>query len=113
MNEMSSAQLYRARTEAIARASEENQRLYDIMQAARARQRHVDGASQDHGRLSLMKRVRLALSNTFSRRRESHDTEGSGPRAKSLHRSERNLAGSANRRVGNARHQHTRWNRGK
>ena len=55
MNQMSSAQLHRRRAELLARASEENQRLYDIMQAARARQRHVDGASQDHGRLSVMR----------------------------------------------------------
>ena len=50
MNEMTSAQVYRARKAAIARAAEENQRLYDIMQAARARQRRIDGASRDRKR---------------------------------------------------------------
>jgi len=61
MDEMSSAPVYRARQAVIARAAEENQRLYDIMQAQRARQRHIDGASQDRSRLSVMSRVRLAL----------------------------------------------------
>lgn len=100
MSEMSSNQLYREREAMRARAAEENQRLYDLMQAAKARQRTIASAITDRERIPFMSRVKSALSNKFSRRRESYDSEGSGPWAKSLHRSTRDRTRRTNRGTG-------------
>ena len=63
MNEMSSAQVYRARQVVIARAAEENQRLYDVMVATKARQRRVAQAVKPVEKISVIKRMRGALLN--------------------------------------------------
>ena len=79
-----SGQMYRARKAAIAAAHDENLRLYHMMEAARMRQRGLV-ASTDRSRGSVMSRVKSALKKTFSRRRESYESEAPGPWAKSLH----------------------------
>jgi len=61
MNEMTSAQVYRARQVVIARAAEENQRLYDVMVATKARQRRVALAVKPVQQVSVMGRVKAAL----------------------------------------------------
>ena len=61
MSEMSSAQVYRARQAVIARAAEENQRLYDVMIATKARQRRVAQAVKPVKQVSVMGRVKAAL----------------------------------------------------
>tara|TARA_R110002167_G_scaffold171987_2_gene370119 strand:+ start:1068 stop:1289 length:222 start_codon:yes stop_codon:yes gene_type:complete len=62
MNENdSSAQLYRKREAMKARAHEENLRLYDIMQATKARQRHMWREVKTVKKVSVMSRVKAAL----------------------------------------------------
>ena len=61
MNEMTSAQVYKARQVVIARAAEENQRLYDVMVATKARQRRVAQAVKPVQQVSVMGRVKAAL----------------------------------------------------
>jgi hypothetical protein len=63
MNEMNSAQVYRARQIVIARAAEENKRLYDVMVATKARQRRVAQAVKPVEKISVIKRMRDALLN--------------------------------------------------
>ena len=61
MNEMTSAQVYRARQVVVARAAEENQRLYDVMVATKARQQRVAQAVKPVQQVSVMGRVKAAL----------------------------------------------------
>jgi hypothetical protein len=61
MNEMTSAQVYRARQVVIARAAEENKRLYDVMVATKARQQRVAQAVKPVEQVSVVGRVKAAL----------------------------------------------------
>ena len=61
MNEMTSAQVYRARQVVVARAAEENQRLYDVMVTTKARQQRVAQAVKPVEQVSVVGRVKAAL----------------------------------------------------
>jgi D-alanine-D-alanine ligase-like ATP-grasp enzyme len=61
MNEMTSAQVYRARQVVIARAAEENKRLYDVMVATKARQQRVAQVVKPVQQVSVVGRVKAAL----------------------------------------------------
>jgi 4-hydroxy-3-methylbut-2-enyl diphosphate reductase IspH len=61
MNEMTSAQVYRARQVVIARAAEENKRLYDVMVATKARQQRVAQAVKPVEQVSVVGRVKASL----------------------------------------------------
>ena len=75
------------------------------MYAAVLRRQADARRQQDRHRPSVMSRVRRALTNILSQRRETHDSEGHGPWAKSLHRSGGNRAGSAYRSSGTKKDQ--------
>ena len=96
---------YKAREAAIHRQHDANLRMYqmfvhneNMMKRLRKQQ-----SLRDRERSSFMSRAKTAIANIISRRREPNDSEGTGPRAKSLHRSGSNHSGDTYRSGGRQR----------
>ena len=93
-------QMWRNGEAARHRQREATLHAYQVLTTQRIQQRRAALQSLGRERSTLMSRVKSALMNKFSRRRELHGSEGAGPRAESLHRSPSRDGGSGTNRRG-------------
>ena len=79
-------QMWRNGEAARHRQREATLHAYQVLTTQRIQQRRAALQLLGRERSTLMSRVKSALTNKFSRRRELHDSEGSGSWGKTLHK---------------------------